>query len=209
MTLTVAEREKGKKGDTGRLRRSGKIPAIVYGGEEPIAIAVDENEFSHKFRVISENIIISLDLGKQKIDVLVKDYQEDLLKNKIMHLDFYAIDKNRTLKTHVPLHLNGNAVGQKEGGILEHLLHEVEVECLPGNIPATITIDISNLAIHESIHVSDLPPMEGVRFCNPADQVICHIIVKAVIEEASATEAVEGAEVAAAEAAQDNQKTEE
>jgi len=201
MTLNVDERTKNTKREVGRLRKSGKIPAIVYGQNQTISIAVDAYEFNTKFKVISENVIITLKIGKSDVDVLVKDYQENLLKNSIEHLDFYAIDPNKILRTHVPIHLSGSAIGQREGGILEHLLHEVEVECLPQNLPENIVLDVSALAIHDSIHVRELPALEGVKFINSPDHVVCHVVTKAVeVEEKPAEEVAATPEEGAAPA---------
>jgi large subunit ribosomal protein L25 len=182
---------KNRKGENNRLRRAGKIPAIIYGAKEPMMIAVNEQEFNQKFKVIKENIIVTLDLGNTTCDVLVKDFQEDMIENKIIHLDFYAIDPNRVLRTRIPVRLVGIPKGVKEGGILEHLLHEVDVECLPRNMPEKIELDTNDLDIHHSIHVRDLQVLEGVRFVNSPDQVICHVVAKAAeIEEAPKEEVV-------------------
>ncbi len=196
MTLSAEPRTpvKTRKGENGRLRRAGKIPAVVYGAKEPMMVAVSELEFSQKFKVISENIIVTLNLGNTTCDVLVKDYQEDMLKDKIVHLDFYAIDPDRVLRTHVPVRLFGNPKGVKEGGILEQLLHEVEVECLPKNMPEKIELDTTELDIHHSIHIRDLKALADVKFIDAPDQVICHVVTKAAeIEEAPKAEAVAAA----------------
>ncbi|MBN2354001.1 MAG: 50S ribosomal protein L25 [Spirochaetales bacterium] len=198
LTLSAEARTtvKNRKGENYRLRREGKIPAIVYGAREPMMISVNELEFSQKFKVINENVIVTLEMGKTTCDVLVKDYQEDLLLNKIVHLDFYAIDPNRILRTRVPVRLIGSAKGAKEGGILEQLLHEIDVECLPQNMPEKIELDVSDLDIHHSIHVSDLAALADVKFLNAPDQVVCHVVTKAAeIEEAPKVEAVAGAPV--------------
>jgi large subunit ribosomal protein L25 len=209
-TLTGETRTpvKNRKGENGRLRRAGRIPAIIYGIKKPVEISINEKEFNQKFRVISENIIITITVGRDTYDVLVKDYQEDLLEDKIMHLDFYAIDPERMLRTHIPVYLSGNPKGVKEGGILEHVLHEVEVECLPKNMPDRIELDTSELAIHQSIYIRDIAALEGVRFLNSPDYVVCHVVAKAAeIEEAPKEEAVaaavpaEGGEQPAAAAA--------
>lgn len=211
ITLAVQSRQQKNKGNTRRLRRNGKIPAVIYGSHEPVTVAVDAYEFGQKFKTISENIIITLSGADKNYDVLIKDYQEDLLRNRILHLDFYEIDKNRVLRTHVPVHLSGAPIGVKEGGILEHLLHEVEVECLPADLPERIDLDVSGLAIHDSIHIRDLAALSGVKFVNAPDYVICHVVTKAAeieeapkVEEAAAVP-VEG-EAAAAETAEADNK---
>jgi large subunit ribosomal protein L25 len=193
-----------------KLRRTGQIPAIIYGHNKPVSISLDEHEFISKFKDMPENVIINLDMGSKKFDVLIKDFQEDILKGKITHIDFYEIEKGKLLRTRVPIHLHGTAIGVKEGGMLEHLLHEVEVECLPKDLPDSIQIDVSELQAHHSIHVKDLPPMEGVKMLSSLDQVVCLVEVKAVVEEEVEEEAlVAGEEEAAAEEEKAQETTEE
>ena len=197
MTLSVEKRENMTRGVTRRLRKAGKIPAVIYGSREPVAIAVNEREFGQKFKIISENIIITLNVGDKDIDVLVKDYQEDLIENKIIHLDFYEIAADRLLRTHVPVHISGTPVGVREGGILEHLLHEIEVECLPKDLPERIDLEVTELNIHDSIHIRDLPACEDVRYLNAPDHVICHVVAKAAAEVEEAPKEEEAAAVPA------------
>jgi large subunit ribosomal protein L25 len=200
-TLTVSERiVKGKSINRG-LRRTGQIPAVIYGHNKPVTISLDEHEFMGKFRDMPENVIINLEMGGKKFDVLIKDFQEDIVKGKVTHIDFFEIEKGKLLRTHVPIHLHGTAIGVKEGGLLEHLLHEVEIECLPQDLPETIQIDVTDLQAHQSIHVKDIPAMQGVKILNSQDQVVCLVEVKAIVEEevaeevaAEATVEEEGAE---------------
>jgi large subunit ribosomal protein L25 len=203
-TLAIKEREKINKGANNRLRKDGLIPAVVYGHQAPVSITVDAKEFNKKFYTVSENTLINLETGKKTYEVLVKDYQEDILTGKITHIDFYEVEKGKLLKTKVPIHVKGIAIGVKEGGILEHLLHEMEVECLPKDIPADILVDITELALHHSIHVRDIPTEEGVRFLNAPDQVIVLVTHKKaeVVEEEEVEEGLEeGEEAASAEEA--------
>jgi len=186
-----------KKGAARKLRRSGKIPSIIYGRHAPVLIAVDEHEFSSKFKTVSESTIITLKSEKDSYDVLVKDYQEDIIKGKILHIDFYEIERGKPVRTHVPIRLEGAPIGVREGGLLESLTHEVEIECLPKNLPETIRIDVSGLGVGHSVHVRDIPEMEGIKFHTPADMVICTIVRKREAEVAEEEEevALEEAEV--------------
>ena len=196
-TLNAIERKDLKKGANGRLRRTGKIPAIVYGNTETTAVAIDEHEFMTKFRTISENIIINLTLGSRTQDVLVKDYQEDLLSGKIVHIDFFAIDKDKILKARVPFKFSGSAKGVRDGGILELQLHELVVECLPKDLPAEIVVDITELDANHAIHVRDLAALQGVKIINSPEQVIANIThakAEVVPVAAAAAEEVEGEE---------------
>ncbi len=195
-TLTAFVREERKKAAK-RLRREGKIPAVVYGKDVNLPIYVDEHEFNTKFHTISENAIINLKMNGEERDVLVKDYQEDIIKGKILHIDFYAIERGKTLRTHVPIEFIGTAEGVKLGGILETLLHEVEVECLPKDLPDKFEVDISALGVGDSLHVSDIKVEGNIRIITPEEQVICTIAharaEKAAIEE-EVTEEGEGPE---------------
>ncbi|MEW5814249.1 MAG: 50S ribosomal protein L25 [Spirochaetota bacterium] len=195
-TLKIYKREHLKKGAAGRDRRMGRIPAIIYRqGEVSTPISVDEREFSKKFHTVSENTIINLQTEEKSWDVLVKDFQEDIVSGKILHIDFYEVVKGKTLRTRVPVHLDGTSKGVREGGLQEHLLHELEIECLPKDLPAEIRIDVSNLDVGNSIHVSDLTPPPGVRFLNSPEQgivVITHHKVEKVVEEVAAAVAAEG-----------------
>jgi len=174
-TLTGENRKEFKKRTASRLRRSGKIPAVIYGHSGDHPIAVDEHEFSTKFHRVSENTIINLTVEKDQYDVLVKDYQEDILTGKITHIDFYEIERGKALRTHVPVRLEGVSPGVREGGILDHHLHELEIECLPKDLPDTVVIDISNLEIGDSVHVGDLDPPKGVQYLNADEYVIVSV----------------------------------
>src|SRR6056297_4012087 len=165
-TLAAYNRTELKKGASGRLRRDGWIPAVIYGAHESKSISVPQNEFEKKFHSVSENTIISLELGKKKYDVLVKDYQEDIIRGFITHIDFYEIEKGKILRTNIPVELIGVSPGVKEGGLLEERLHEIEVECLPQDIPETFKVNIDVLNIGDTVHVSELDIPQGVKVLN-------------------------------------------
>ena len=171
-TLKANTRIETRKGAAGRLRKAGKIPAVVYGDRETFSISVDKREFEEKFPVINENEIVSLSVDGKDFEVLVKDYQENLVKGQIIHLDFFAITRGKLLRTRVPVVLEGSSPGVKDGGILEQQLHELEIECLPKNIPSKVVIDISKLMTNESIHVSQIAEMEGVRILTSEDDAV-------------------------------------
>jgi len=188
--LNVQLRTDRRKSASGRLRREGKIPAIVYGHTEPLAITVDAREFRGAFKRITENTVVHLALPEGVHEVLVKDYQQDHLSGRIVHLDFYEFEKGKALRTRVPIRLTGAPVGVKEGGILETLMRELEVECLPKDLPEGIALDISDLALNHSIHVRDLPLAAGVKALNSPEQVVCVVAVRKAEEEAKPAEAV-------------------
>ncbi len=193
-TLTVKSRKELKKTVTRRLRKEGQIPAVVYGHNEPISISVNEREFNKKFHSVSENTIITLvEDGKQIADVLVKDYQEDITREQITHLDFFEVEKGKKLKTRVPVVIEGSSVGVKLGGVLEQLLTEVNVECLPKNIPAKLVVNIDKLDIGDSIHLNEVEVFEGVKFLDELDQIVVHVVhtrAEEVTEEEEETDEV-------------------
>ncbi len=194
-TLSVVERKEFKKGPAKQLRKEGKIPAVIYGHTDPVHISVDAREFGRKFKVVTENTIISLDMDGKSVEVLVKDLQEDIVTETVEHIDFYEIEKGKALKTHVPIHLKGNSVGVKEGGLLEQIIDQLEVECLPKDLPEEISIDISGLQMGESIHVKDLALSEGVKALVAEDRTV--VVVTAPKTETTAD--AEGEEEAAEE----------
>ena len=166
--------------DSGRLRAVGKIPAVLYGGENIMHITIDAVEFIRNFKTVSENTIIDLAIGKDvSKEVLVKGYQVDKVKGQLIHLDFYEILRGKKLHTRIPLTLTGTPVGVKNsGGLLEHNLHEFQIECLPKDIPAYIEVDVSGLEINQAIHASDVVMPEGVDSLEAEDTVIALVTGK-------------------------------
>ena len=175
--------------------------------QQPTAITVDAREFRTAFKRITENTIVQLLMPEGTHEVLVKDYQRDNLTGEILHIDFYEFEKGKALRTRVPIRLTGNPVGVKEGGILEIILRELEVECLPKDLPEEIVLDISELALDKALHVRDLSLSEGVRSIVPSDQVVC-IVAHRKAEEEVAPAAVEGEVPAEGEAGAEGEKPE-
>ena len=197
-TLAFSVRKENGKGPSGRFRRSGKIPSVVYGRRDPLSIVIDEHEFGSKFKAVSESTIIKLESPESAIEVLVKDYQEDIVSGRITHIDFYEVDQSRALRARVAVHVRGSSQGVREGGLLETLIHDLEIECLPKDLPEDIVVDVTPLMIGQSIHVRDLPPMDGVRVVTSPDQVVCTVLVKKAEVEVAPVEAVAEGEAAVA-----------
>lgn len=196
-TLQAEPRTELRSAASRRLRRVGKIPGVVYGSHEPMSIVLDAKEFRHQFKVISESQIIRLTVAGEEHDVLIKDYQEDIITGTLNHIDFYEIEKGKMLRTNIAVHVKGSAIGSREGGILEHQLHSVEIECLPKDIPDALVVDVEELDIGDSLHVADIPVPDGVKILNSLDQVV--VIVAAaraeiVAEEEEELEGEEGEE---------------
>jgi large subunit ribosomal protein L25 len=159
--------------DARRLRRAGRIPAVVYG-RSGSAAAIDLNavEFTVGVKGISGSTIVKINVDGKFVDAFVKDTQRNILDGGILHVDFYEVESDRVLRAKVPLHVAGNPVGVRNGGIFESSLHEIEVECLPGNLPERINVDVSGLDVNQSIHVRDLDLGGGVKLISGADQVV-------------------------------------
>ncbi len=157
------------KGASRRLRKSGLIPAIIYGADaEPVAITLEHDKFLHSLE--NEAIytqIIALKVGKdKKEDVILRDLQRHPFKNRVLHADFQRIDKKKMLHVTVPIHFvnEENCYGVKmQGGLLNRLVNEVEIMCLPGNLPEYLELDVADLKLEESLHLSDITLPEGVQ----------------------------------------------
>lgn len=200
--LTAQPRSETGSAAARRMRKAGRIPAVVYGHAEIRLVSIDAKEFSHAFRTVSESTLIKLQLPAGDLDVLVKDFQHNLLAGRVEHLDFFEVDRNKALRTHVQVKLTGVPVGVRDGGILESVVHELEIECLPKDLPEEILIDVAGLELGHSIHVRDLAVPAGVTLRTAADQTVCLVAVHKVVEEKPAEVAVEGAVEGAAEGAE-------
>ncbi len=194
--LNGMTRTENGKGNARALRRSGRIPAVVYGHSEPVSVSIEAREFHKEFHTVSESQLINLKLEKDERTVLIKDYSEDITNGKILHIDFYEIEQGKKLHTRIAVELLGSPVGVREGGVLEHTLYEVEIECLPMDIPEHLTVDVSGLNQGDSIHISDIPLPQGVTILNNQDQTVASVIIpRAVVEEEETEEAVAAGDI--------------
>ena len=154
---SIIRQGKQTRSDLKQLRNSGKVPAVVYGyGTKNTSVKVDEVEFIKVIREVGRNGVIDLGVGSKTIKVMVSDYQFDPLKNQITHIDFLAINMSEERTVEVQVQLVGEAVGAKEGGVVEQPLFNLEVTATPENIPETIEVDISELQVNDSLAVSDI-----------------------------------------------------
>ncbi|HKO13993.1 MAG TPA: 50S ribosomal protein L25 [Acidobacteriaceae bacterium] len=199
-TVSAVPREgKFNKNAARRVRAKGKIPAVVYGAAEAaVAVEVDPKQIQKILHSeTGHNSIFDLDVSGSKAKVMIVDWQYEPIKGKLIHIDFKRIALDKPIKVEVPIQLTGTAVGVKtQGGILDQMLREVELECLPGDIPSHIDLDVSELSFGTVLRVSDLPHTGSLKFITPEDTPVAHIT--AIKEEAAP--AVE-AEAAAATAA--------
>jgi len=191
--LKVQPRTAGGKGAARQLRMSGHIPGIVYGaGEENLPISLDSASFELMLRRISSgNAILDLEVqGREssELKVIIKEVQRNPVDNKVIHVDLEHISMTRKVRVQVPIHLEGTAVGVKEGGILEHLLRQIEVDCLPMEIPERVTLDVSELGRNMSIHVRDLNLPAQVHVHDSPERVVATVVAKAKEEVVAAPE---------------------
>jgi large subunit ribosomal protein L25 len=209
-TFNAVERPSRGKGPVGRLRREGKIPAVIYGrAGKAVAVSLDEKEAIKTLKMISESTIVKVKVGGGgEYDAFVKDTQIDYLSGKFLHVDFYEVEKDRVLRARVPLKMVGTPIGVRDGGVFEHSVHEIEVECLPANLPERLNVDVSGLSVNQSIHVRDILIPTGVKVNTSPDQVIAAVkyakeekveVVEEVLEEVVEEGAEPVAEVADSE----------
>jgi large subunit ribosomal protein L25 len=200
-TLQAEKREGRGKNEARRLRASGKIPAVFYGVEKgkAVEISVDPKILSRILHSESGvNTLIGLQLDGTDTRVLVKEYQVDPIKHKLLHADFYQVAMDKLLTVTVPIVLKGEPRGVKQqGGVLDFVNREIEVEVLPGDIPESITVDVSELMLNQDVRVRDLP-IEGVKWkaVSEPETMIVHVVAPRV-EEAPPEEAAAPADVAA------------
>jgi large subunit ribosomal protein L25 len=200
-TLEAQPRTPGNKNDARRVRQGGRIPAVVYGaGQESVSVAVDPRQVSRILHSeTGHNTIFDLTLDGSKTKAMIVDWQYEPIKGKLLHIDVKRIAMDRKLAVLVPIALKGEAVGVKQqGGILEQMLREVEVECLPQDIPSHIDVDVTELVFGKVLRVSDLPHTDKVKYLTDENQPVAH--VTAVKEEVVATPEAAAAEAAAAPA---------
>ena len=178
-TLEAQPREAGSKNDARAVRRGGKIPAVVYGaGKDSLSISVDPR---HVQRILNSetghNTIFDLALtGGEPTKAMIVDWQYEPIKDKLIHVDLKRIAMDQAMKVEVPIVLVGVPVGVKEqGGILDQVLRELEIECLPGDIPAHIDVDVSMLKMHEGVRVGDLEKNAKLKVLTDEDATIAHV----------------------------------
>lgn len=160
-----------------RLVRAGSVPAVVYGKNAPIHVVLSAREFRNKKNAFTESTLIKLDVDGKVLEVFVKDVQEDFLKGIVNHVDFFEITRGQALRTNVRVEFIGTAKGTREGGIFDVDLHEVEVECLPKDLPETLKVDISALGLGDVIRVSDLIVPANVKVLEDAKQPLGSVLV--------------------------------
>ena len=184
-TISARSRESRGKGAARQTRREGRIPAVLYGhGEDSVSLSVDANELQKLVHSISiENTIVDLDLGSgEPYKVLIRELQRHPFRDEFVHIDFFHVAMDEKIQVEVPIVLIGTPTGVKnKGGVLDHQLRELEVFCLPGSIPEKIELDVSNLDIGDSIHVSDIQ-LPDVEILTELDRAVVAVLAPTVME---------------------------
>ncbi len=201
-TLEVVKRNGRGKNEARRLRVGGRIPAVVYGARkkgkapEGVPVAVDPKEL---LRILHSeagaNTLITLKLDGDESRVMVKEYQRDPVTHRLLHADFYQLAMDRAVTVTVPIVIRGEAKGVKlDGGMIDFVTREVQVECLPTDIPERIDVDVSELMLHQAIRLRDLPENPKWKTLNEPETMLVHV----VLPKAEEVEATEEAEVVVA-----------
>ena len=199
--LEAVKRDSGNKNDARRVRRSGKVPGVVYGaGKQATTVSLDPRQISRILHSASGyNTIFDLTLDGEHTKAMIVDWQYEPIKGALLHIDLERIAMDQRLRVNVPIVLKGEAAGVKQqGGILEQVAREVEVECLPADIPSSIEADISELVFGKVMRISDLVRNDKLKFLSDPNQPVAHVI--SVKEEVAPTPEAAAAEAAAAPA---------
>jgi large subunit ribosomal protein L25 len=207
-TLEAKKRDGRGKNEARRLRVSGRIPAVVYGarrdGQAPegIPVAVDPAEVLRILHSESgANTLINLKLDGGESRVMVRDYQLDPVTHQLLHADFYQLAMDKAIIVSVPIVVRGEAAGVKQqGGLLDFVTREIQVQCLPTDIPEHIAVDVSELMLHQSIRVKEIAANPKWKAVTDGETMLVHVVMPKAEESAATTAAAEGA-AAAPEAA--------
>lgn len=204
--VVVAKPRTGKfnKNAARRVRAAGKIPAVLYGpGHEPVAVEVEPKQISRiLFSDTGHNTIFDIEVsGQPTAKAMIVDWQREPIKDQLIHIDLKRIALDKVLRVSVPIKLMGVPVGVKtEGGILDQVLREVEIECLPVDIPSHIDVDVTGLELHGVLRVSDLPHSDKIEYLTTEDATVAHVVsIREEVAPAAEGAVAEGAAAPAAE----------
>jgi large subunit ribosomal protein L25 len=203
-------REGRGKGANRKLRATGMLPAVVYGGKSNVSLTVNPKELKKLIAEEGINSLIELVIegdSESKRVVVIKDHQQHPIRPGWEHADFLEVDMKQAIKVDVPIILEGHSPGEKLGGMVEHNLHTLSVKCLPGEIPESIKVDMTQVQLDQVVHISDLTVGENIEILDHLSEAVVSVHevkvkVEATAEEAEATE--EGAEAAPADAKADD-----
>ncbi|MEC5426000.1 50S ribosomal protein L25/general stress protein Ctc [Virgibacillus sp. C22-A2] len=176
--LKAIKREDLTKSATKQIRNQGGLPAVIYGkAKDSLSISVDSIELVKTVRDEGRNAIISLDIeGDKPVDVMLQEYQMDPIRDELVHADFYIVNMSEEMDVEVPLRLEGEAQGSKDGGVLQQPLYELQVRAKPADIPDEISVDISSLAIGDVITIADLPKGSKYEYLEESDTTVVTVL---------------------------------
>lgn len=185
LTIKAEKRDAQGKNAARRIRREGGLPAILYGSEaQNVPLTLDKKDiFAILKSDTGENTIFRVAVGTEKPEVMIKDYQQDVVTDEILHVDLLRIAMDKEIRVAVPIVLSGEAIGVKnEGGFVDFSTRELEIECLPKDIPENIDVDISELHLNQSLKVEDVATIEGVKIISDPQAVVVLIQAPSVEE---------------------------
>ena len=200
MTIKADVRETRGKNAARRLRSRGLLPAILYGrGAENVSLSLSKKDiFSILKSESGENTLFKVTFDSEQRNVMIKDYQQDVVSDEVLHVDLIQILMDKAIRVNVHIELIGEAIGVKsEGGFVDFATREVEVECLPSDIPEQLTVDISELHLHQAFKVEDLEEIEGVKVTTDPNAALVHTQAPSVEEEEVVEEELEEGEIMA------------
>jgi len=184
--LSASERKEFSKAALSEIRRNKRVPGVVYSKHQsPIHFTLAQNDINPLVFTSKTHLVALQVEGKEDLECIIKDVQFDPVTDKILHLDFQALTKGEKIEMEVPIVLEGASVGVKDGGLLQHLLHKINIECEPVNIPQHIVVNIAKLKMGDSIHAGSLQ-LENVTVLTPADAVIVTVVHPRAEEAAEA-----------------------
>ena len=192
-TLDVEDRAERGTRAAKRLRREGYVPGVVYGGKDGDCTSFKVNARALR-HVLAGSALIDLKVAGKTRPVIVKDQQQHPVRDELLHIDLLEVRLDETIQTQVSVHLEGaeEAPGIKEGGVLEHVTHELNIEALPTDIPDAIHVDVSGLEIAATMHLSEISPPAGVTFLdNPEETILATVVVPTEVEEPEIEEETE------------------
>ncbi|MFC1781877.1 50S ribosomal protein L25 [Planctomycetota bacterium] len=210
LLLKAEIREQTGSKSVGRIRKQGRIPAIVYGHkEEPIAISLDVHNFVEGLHHGSR--LIDVQIGKQKQKVIVKDLQYDYLGKNILHVDLMRVDIKELIKVNVPIELKGTAQGTHEGGIVEEHVDRLEIECKANEIPENIIVSVKDIRVGDALHAGEIELPSGVKLISSPETLLitCHLVAAAKTTEEIEEEIPTAPEVIGDEKESEQEATEE
>lgn len=190
--LAAKLREVTGKSATSKLRSAEAMPAVIYGLKDNVSVVVNPKELKKLLEVNGRNALIELNIdGDTNRNVVLKDYQSHPLRSGWLHADFLEVDASKKIRVKVPVYLVGVSPGKKLGGMINHILHDLEVECTPRNIPEKIEVQMSTVQLDDVVHVSDLVVGEGVEIINDLSDAVVTVHVEKVKAEKTEDEEVE------------------